>query len=64
MCVDLVYRACSVMFMGYKTLADFIILDIKEFDIILGITWLSPDYSILDYYGKIITIMILGMEKL
>lgn len=30
-----------MMFMGYKTLVHFQILDMKKFDIILGMSWLS-----------------------
>lgn len=36
-----VYRSCSVMFMGFQTWANLVILDMTNFDIILGMTWLS-----------------------
>ena len=40
--VDRVYRSCLVTFMGYDTCVDLIILDMVDFDIILGMSWLSP----------------------
>lgn len=30
-----------VLFIGFKTLTDLVILDMEEFDVILGMSWLS-----------------------
>lgn len=49
MCVDQVYQACLVVFVGYKTLANLVIL---EFYINLGMSWLSHYHIILDCYIK------------
>ena len=46
MIVEKVYRSCLVTFVGSKTYVDFIILDMVDFDVILGITWLSPNFAI------------------
>lgn len=40
------------------------ILDMKKFDIILGISWLSSYHVILDCYAKTITVAIPRMKKL
>lgn len=39
--IEKVYRSCLVSFVGRKTYVDLIILEIVNFDIILGMTWLS-----------------------
>lgn len=47
-CVDQVYRACPMMFMGFRTLTNLVILDIEEFDNILRMSQLSPYHVILN----------------
>ena len=41
--VEKVYRSCLVTFVGSNTLVDLIILEMVDFDVILGMTWLSPN---------------------
>ncbi|WMV18340.1 hypothetical protein MTR67_011725 [Solanum verrucosum] len=59
-----VYRACIILFMGFQTSANLVILDMTDFDIILGMTWLSLYYVVLNYNTKFVTLEILGREKL
>ena len=45
-------RRCPI-FLGHLILpADLIVLDMKEFDIILGMDWLSEHYAFIDCRGK------------
>ncbi|WMV07891.1 hypothetical protein MTR67_001276 [Solanum verrucosum] len=59
-----VYLACPILFMGFLTWDDLVILDMTDFDIILGMTWLSPYYVVLNCTIKSVTLEILGKEKL
>ena len=42
-----VYRVCPILLMRFQTWDDLVILDMDDFDIILGMTWLSPYYVVL-----------------
>lgn len=37
-----VYRSCPILFIGFQTWAYLVILDMNDFDIILGMTCLPP----------------------
>ena len=54
--VEKVYRSCLVTFVGSNTRVDLIILEMVDFDVILGITWLSPNFAILDCNAKTVTL--------
>ena len=41
-----------------------VIFDMADFDIILGMIWLSPYYDVLNYNTKSVTLEVLGREKL
>ena len=51
--VEKVYRSCLVTFVGSNTHVDLIILEMVDFDVILGMTWLSPNFAILDCNAKL-----------
>ena len=57
MVVEKVYRSCLVNFVGSNTFVDLIILEMVYFDVILGMTWLSPNFAILDCNSKTVTLV-------
>ncbi|WMV45799.1 hypothetical protein MTR67_039184 [Solanum verrucosum] len=59
-----VCHACLILFMCFQTCTDLVILDMIDFDIILGMTWLSPYYVVLNCNTKSGTLEISGREKL
>ena len=47
-----VYMDSRVIIGGQDFLADLILLDIHDFDVILGMDWLSRHHATVDYYRK------------
>ena len=64
MIVEKVYRSCLVTFLGNNTYVDLIILEMVDFDVILGMTWLSPNIAILDCHAKTVTLAKPGTDLL
>ncbi|XP_070057815.1 uncharacterized protein [Nicotiana tomentosiformis] len=62
--VDYVYWCCVVTIGGYKTRANFILLNMVDFDVILGMDWLSPYHAILDYRTKTVTLSMPELPRL
>ncbi|XP_070055260.1 uncharacterized protein [Nicotiana tomentosiformis] len=62
--VDRVYRSCIVTLCGYKTRADILLLDMTNFEVILGMDWLSPYHAILDCHAKNVTLAMPELAKL
>ncbi|XP_070057422.1 uncharacterized protein [Nicotiana tomentosiformis] len=54
----LIYQSCVVIFCGYETKEDLILLDMTDFEVILSMDWLSPYYAILDCHANIVTLAI------
>ncbi|XP_070008712.1 uncharacterized protein [Nicotiana sylvestris] len=50
---DLLYRACQIRVEGRDTLDDLIVLDMIDFDMLMGMDWLSSCYVIVDCHAKI-----------
>lgn len=59
-----IYHVCSILFMGFQTQVDLIILDMIDFNIILRMTWVSPYHAILNYNAKTMTLEVPEMDKL
>ena len=57
------YRSCLVCLVGYDTWVDLNILRMTDFDIILGMNWLSPYHAILDFYSKTMTLTMSGVPR-
>lgn len=51
-------------FMRIDIIADLILLDMVDFDMILGMHWLLPHHVILDYHAKTVTLVCLDLPQL
>ncbi|XP_070005405.1 uncharacterized protein [Nicotiana sylvestris] len=51
---EYVYRACQIRVEGKDTLADLIVLDMIDFDMLIRMDWLSSCYAIVDCHAKIV----------
>lgn len=61
--VTYVYLAWPILFMGFQTWVDWVIVDMDNFEIILGITWLSSYNVVLNFNTNFVTLEILRMER-
>lgn len=48
-------------FTWQDTEVDLILLDMLDFDVIIGMDWLSHHHIVLDFYTKIVTLAMPGM---
>jgi hypothetical protein len=60
---DLVYRYCVVQIKDQELLVDLILLDIQDFDVILGMDWLSTYHASVHCYSKRVTFHIPNQSK-
>ncbi|XP_070039350.1 uncharacterized protein [Nicotiana tomentosiformis] len=51
---EYVHRACQIRVEGRDTLAGLIVLDMIDFDMLMGMDWLSFYYAIVDCHAKIV----------
>ena len=61
--VNYMYRSCEIMIGDIRLYDDLIELPILEFDVILGMEWLSANYATMDCYRKKITFKPLGVPE-
>ncbi|XP_070018128.1 uncharacterized protein [Nicotiana sylvestris] len=54
--VDHVYRSCIVTTGGLETRFDLVLLSKVDFNVILGMDWLSPCHAVLDCHTKTVTL--------
>lgn len=52
--VKYVYWEFQIRVEGRNTLDDLIVLDMIDFDVLMGMDWLSPWYAIVDCHAKIV----------
>ena len=55
-CVNSVYRNCPIIIQAREFLADLITLPFQEFDLIMGMDWLSKHQAIVDYGQKMVVL--------
>ena len=58
--VKYVYRSCEITMVDREMVADLIVLDMLEFDVILDIDWLVTCHAILNYHMKMVKFNTLG----
>ena len=51
---DVFFSSCPVLVEGRELLADLVLLDVIEFDVILGMDWLARHYASLDCREKVV----------
>ena len=58
--VNKILRDCCVMIEYREMTVDLVLLDLQDFDVILGMDWLAPYHASIDCFGKRVTFSILG----
>jgi len=61
---NIVYLDVGVSLSGYETEVDLIPLELHDFDIILGMNWLSKYKALIDSYAKTVTFQTLEGERM
>lgn len=61
--VDHVYRSCVVTIGSLETRVDLLLLSMVDFDVILGMDWLSPCHAVLDCHVKTVTLAMPGLPR-
>ena len=56
------YPRCPVQLGEVSLLANLILLDMHDFDVILGMDWLETYHATMDYFGKTITFRLQGPQ--
>lgn len=62
--LDQVHRSCVETFAGCKTWIGLIILDMVEFDVLLGLDWLNPYHVVLYCYVKTVILALSGVQRI
>ena len=63
MCTDKVYKSCNVLVSMRELEANLVLLDMYEFDLILGMDWLSIFHASIDCFGKKVVFRIHGQAE-
>ena len=58
--VKYVYKSCEIIVVDRKIIANLIVLDMLEFDVILGMDWLAAYHATLDCHLKMVKFDSLG----
>ncbi|KAK4391413.1 Transposon Ty3-G Gag-Pol polyprotein [Sesamum angolense] len=63
MLVNTVVRSCSVVVEGVTLYANLVVINLREFDVILGMDWLSCNHALVDCQTKEVTVEVNGQMK-
>ena len=61
--IDIFFPSCPVLVEGRGLLADLVLLDVINFDVILGMDWLAQHYASLDCREKVVIFRIPNDEE-
>ncbi|XP_037446316.1 uncharacterized protein LOC119316015 [Triticum dicoccoides] len=61
---NLICTSCPIEIMGWKFMADLIVMEMQDFDIILGMDWLQEYRATIDCYEKQITLRLDGQVEI
>ena len=53
--VDSIYKSCILSIANKEMVVDLLVLELRDFDIILGMDWLAAYYAPIDCFKKIVT---------
>ena len=56
---DVIFLRCPVLVKGRELPVDLVLLDVMDFNVILGMDWLSQHYATLDCRSKVVIFQIL-----
>ncbi|XP_070040949.1 uncharacterized protein [Nicotiana tomentosiformis] len=62
--MDRVYRSCVVTIGGLEMRIDLLLFGMVDFNVILGMDWLSPCHTIMDCHAKTMKLAILGFPRI
>ncbi|XP_070014765.1 uncharacterized protein [Nicotiana sylvestris] len=62
--MDRIYGSCVVTFYGFETRADLLLLHMTDFEVILGMDWLSLYHAVLDGHAKTVSLAIPELPRL
>ncbi|KAK4397686.1 hypothetical protein Sango_1244100 [Sesamum angolense] len=63
MLVNTVVRSCPVVVEGVTIYVDLVVINLREFDVILGMDWLSCNHALVDCQTKEVTVEVNGQMK-
>ncbi|KAL2251426.1 UNVERIFIED_CONTAM: Transposon Ty3-G Gag-Pol polyprotein, partial [Sesamum indicum] len=61
--VNTVVRSCPIVVEGVTLYADLVVIDLKEFDVILGMDWLASNHALVDCQTKEVMVKVNGQMK-
>ena len=61
--VNTVVRSCPVVVEGVTLYADLVVIDLREFDVILGMDWLASNHALVDCQTKEVMVEVNGQMK-
>ena len=63
LCSNKILKACVVIIEGREIYVDLVVLEIEDFEVILGMDWLSKYRAAIDFNNKTVTFQLPGEKK-